>query len=730
MPTVLAAALLGGALAASGVLAIGGSFVAALGGSAFLAGAAVYGGLALVGQLLAPKPPSANLNSLTGTLRRTQRAAVMIKRWILGRARVAGYLVFYEETNDGRTVHMVLLLGVAPCSTIERIWIDGTEITIQRSQSGTITCSEYPDGQLEIRPYLSGDGAGGSALRNATDDWTAAHQLNDIAWAHIKLTQPTYGNDVDKRVWNRLPNIEFLVKGLEFTWPGQAVATWTENAAACRYWFLHKYLKIPSGAFDETDITDAYDICNQTVQVTLPTAYQDYPDTAKRYAVNGVISAGDNIDQINAEMDYAWAGNIVEADGLILFRPGATRPVAAELTDSDLLEDGAPVKFSPAPSIQQRVNAVTNALNQSSQHDWTELELPEHVDDDALARDKSKLAQSLGTRSFVVDPVTDGRLKALYLRRARASGIHEWHIGTGEDFANLELLPADIVTLTNSELGLDATRCVILSSRLNVDWTASLIMKELPENTYTDELVLPPLMPRKLTLPAPTEPPPAPTNLTAEIIVEIIQDGVIRTRMHVSWTEVAHGAIVTVTGPNDFEIKAIGASSAEIDLPGPGDYTASCRHVSPAGVVSDETTITAAASWDALIPPAPNALQVRQVSGFIQIITEAIPDRDIAGFEMRYNSSEVDSLDDLTEITAANWSTARRLDITSLVPSVSGRSLIATALVPITARYRISVRYVTRAGIEGPVADIGISYSQCRPLAPALFRAIRSGQAV
>ena len=126
------------------------------------------------------------------------------------------------------------------------------------------------------------------------------------------MTQPEYGQDIEKRFWARIPNIEFLVKGLKFTWPGQATATWTENAAAIRYWWESQRRGRPTSAYDLTDFTAAYNLCEEEVDVTdggndppSPAGYESYNPISKRYSYNGAISSGDDVQQIEDQMDAA-----------------------------------------------------------------------------------------------------------------------------------------------------------------------------------------------------------------------------------------------------------------------------------------------------------------------------------------------------------------------------------------------------------------------------------------
>ena len=152
--------------------------------------------------------------------------------------------------------------------------------------------------------------------------WTTEHKLDGVSWVAVKLTQTEYGQDLEKRLFTRVPNIEFLVKGIKITWPGQTTKKWTENAAALRYWWETERRGRPDSAIHQGDFTAAYDRCAGEVTVSLPSGYEGFKATSYRYTINGMVESGDDVSRVETNMDAAWAGQVIEAGGLIRFRPG------------------------------------------------------------------------------------------------------------------------------------------------------------------------------------------------------------------------------------------------------------------------------------------------------------------------------------------------------------------------------------------------------------------------
>ncbi|MCY4059106.1 MAG: hypothetical protein OXG44_13985, partial [Gammaproteobacteria bacterium] len=221
-------------------------------------------------------------------------------------------------------------------------------------------------------------------------------------------------------------------KKINVEWPGQATPTWTENAAAIRHWWETERRGRPAEAIHRGDFDAAYAACQQPVDLTgLPDAFKvdgKTPEAPERYTINGVVTAGDDVDQVEAQMDAAWAGEVIEVGGQLRFRPGVDRVVTMELTDAnttdpkkidddDIIE---PPAIKPWPALQERINAVTCEIAQSKAHEWTKLSLPEYVDSPAEDRDGVKRSGEIRL-AYVVDPIAAGRLQAVNLRRARES---------------------------------------------------------------------------------------------------------------------------------------------------------------------------------------------------------------------------------------------------------------------------------------------------------------------
>ena len=534
--------------------------------SALVTGAIYYGANLALSHLFGPDTP--DFGTSGSATRSTVRAALLRPRYVLGRARVGGYLAhYYEDDRDDSPVvrdvpadvHVALVLCAGPIDAIERIWVDGEELSWEAERNGmaragfflplrqtfglahgrerfpsifgllptalgnvinsltiregsamdgdTITFPEEPfttgegdnqSRQLIMYPHLSGDGQGGAELRAVSSDWTEEHELNGLAWVHIHMHQPDYGNDFNARVWTAFPQIEFLVRGSKITWPGQAAAIWTDNAAAIRYWWERNIRGLPAIAFNQPSVLAAVSACGQPVEYDdIPEEYARYRTDASKYSTNGVFYLDDPRDRAKAELDFAWQGFAVEANGQVFFRPGVDRPPVGRISPANIIK---PLSFRPQQALQDRVNAMSMRLAASNAHNWQALELPEYEDEPAQERDGQRLERDLGQRQYVADPLTAGRCMAILARRTRASAGFTYRIRPGDTFEALSWLPTDRLLLDDPELGFENFPVVIDGIRRRDDWSVDVTVREAPDGIHSDDLVLPPLLGRYLDL--------------------------------------------------------------------------------------------------------------------------------------------------------------------------------------------------------------------------------------
>ena len=646
MPPVVAGAALGAILGAAGLV------TATVLGSTILAGALIYGGLAAASYLLQPDAPSLpSLSGSSGTTKSTIKSALTPRRWALGRTRLSGVLAFAREAYSRESdFWIVLLLSEGSCVEIQRLWSSGEKVEFTRSADGVIQGTGDWQNRITIWEEFDGlgstGGAGPTALRAACADWTTDHQLKGISHVIVRLRQSNYGAgtadvDLDDRFWTAVPDLSFLLKGMKITWPGQAVATWTENAAAIRYWWMRNRRGIPDEAIFVGGIGQAVAVCGHQVTVMAPTGADaaDYPATEARYAINGTVLSGMAVEQVEAEFDWCWQGHVVEIDGVHHFRPGAERAPILDLGADDIMSLEA---LRAAPSLQDRVNAAHIRISQSWAHDWSPLSLPEFVDPEQQLRDGERYPLDLGERQFEASPTGVIRKTAVYMRRARASAVFTYRVQARSDLRWLGVLPTDRLRLTDPSLGLENFLVVIHGVTVNPDWSVTLQLEEAPDGIYSDTLYLGPLRGRGVAGPGSRLPPLAPVfeNTTPSFVAFLTADGQVHTDVIVEVTPSAYAALrVTITGPEGFEDtkQIIGRSRVVMAVPTEGDYTVKAQYVSNLDITGPAVTADLTINWDNLVSTAPTGCAVEELDDGTRSYSWDVPMfRNLAGIVIRY----------------------------------------------------------------------------------------------
>ena len=621
---VLLAAALG-----AGAGAIGLSTVTIL-GSAIIGGAVVYGGLALAQYLVTPRPSLAGQSISQGQAdtRKTIVSAIEPARWILGRARTGGVLVYlYSPDEDDKILHMMLVLCEGPIEGIEKIWINGEELPWQDSTGeASITTSgeaveplaesNYAE-HLQFRFFHNGAEAA-KELQEAGGQWSEEHQLTGKACVHIKLTQTDYGSDRDARLYSNLPRFEFLVKGLKFAHPeSRGREVWTDNSAAIRYWWLTQRRQIPTTAISSSSFRQAFNICETLVDNQLTQELEDegFEASSKRYTINGIITSTDNHDQVEKEMDFTWAGYVVEEGGFHYFRPGTTRPIRASIEPSDIITR---LGIQPAPAMSDRINSATMRISQSAHHEWLEYGLDDLQDQDAINRDGRLLQRDFGSRAFVSTAPAAGRLLAIMLRRARANKIYSVRLSPGSELKYFNLLPTDRVRLNDPELGIENESLAITAKTINSDFSIDLTLESEPDGIYADTAINP--SGRGIAYRRSGGLPPSPSNVQATASVFRTDDNTIHSIIEVSWAPTSHRTRVRVEGPFD-DTAETSNSSIKIFVPYQGTYTLKIQHINRFFVSSNVVSKFVVIDWEGVI--------VNTASVGVESIFALVADTDI-----------------------------------------------------------------------------------------------------
>ena len=465
--------------------------------------------------------------------------------------------------RDPAWLWLIQVISEGACEGIEKVWIDGNEIPLTRvgnkltPSSGTYKRrTGDPSELLEIYEYFDADGTQGTEMRtegipatrmysdtedgtkttdpdegtewyhdlqegstteyqepqlysHETKPWTSAHRLNGLSYVGIKLFQPYYQSQrpqgtatgEGKRIWQRIPRIEYLVKGKKIRWPGQSTPKYTENPIAWLYWYDTERRGIDAAKIDTASFDESFNKCDEDVTIKAT----DIPDshaylrnhangtrTTKRYFGGLIFESGQESDEVYARIRSCSTAYRYQDAGKIHYR------VDFERASSQTLEAGDFVSIqqvSPWPAVDARINDFNATLAQSERNGF-KSDTVRLTDDPAKARDGKEL--SLDVRlDGVYDELVAARLLYIMLRHQRETLTCQATVGRLDGMTHLSAKPGDVWTVTHPLLGLTAQRMELVEiAKSFVDGTADVSLKLLDSGVYADTIVLPQIRPR------------------------------------------------------------------------------------------------------------------------------------------------------------------------------------------------------------------------------------------
>ena len=691
-----------GAAAAGAALATGAAFGAAIASisiATLAVGAALGAASTLALYLLADKPdaPSGFRNAA-----HTFRAAVLPARWLLGRVKVGGFLIYHGEDDDSRDydtskgTHIaardfwrVLVVSEGACDGLEALYLNGKKIPIVRAdhtitydgetrtyerwqvaagaelgyrtriehtlQNGKLVAREVGSSLVDIYPVLDGAGnrflpleeASASERFDAPGPWTADHKLQGVSYIAIKVRQPSAGfrgETGNEKEWTRIPEIQFVMRGIKITWPGQTTPIWTRNAAALRYWWETERRNIPAAEIDTPTFTEAYGICEQEITRTLTQEQIDagYDAVRPRYTLDGYVEADDNIRDVEEGFDIAWLGFVVDAGGKRYFRPGATRAPRLTITQDDWAEFPT---LQPANELTNKINVARASVGQSRHHNFTEFDIGELVDDPAVQRDGVRRARDLGVLPFTTDALTARRLVATLLRGWRYEGFTlSGVLKPGETNDLFGLIPTDVVTVDLPPYGYGGANSLMMAvaeREIRPDLSIFVRLHLTAADVYEDATGFPPLV--NLT-PLPDfdrRVPPVPANVSVSQDAFTTETGSVARKAYIVWD--AHGYRaevryrISADDPAEWEIVETPDNSAVLTLDKASTYKFAVRHITRFGIAGpwhSEAGEDITVQGDLSPPGALTMFVVEPALGTLRVSGTMPADEDVRGVEI------------------------------------------------------------------------------------------------
>ena len=376
---------------------------------------------------------------------------------------------------------------------------------------------------------------------------------------------------------------------------------------------------------------------------------------SSRYGVSGAISAADDVERVEEELDFAWAGSVVELGGRLSFRPGADVASSGTIT----AVNGEALSVAPPPPRSERINGASLSLPASRIHGGAGYSLPELMDETAVALDGAALVEDLGEAAYLSSPTAARRVLRTMLRASRAARGRRYRVQAGSSGSWLSVRPGRQVTVTDSTQGLADAGFLVVGTVLAPDTgTLELDLLEQSAGTFVDEIELPvaySAMVRAVLA--------APMDLEAQDVTWIGRDGTARSRIKVTWTQetgastqvkwlpvlLADQTLETVVDGMPETIKMADASDSESLVSTGGSaylapvrqgvlYLISARHVL-GGVESPWSLTFVAALGDEQTPASPSGLRGMPIPGGVRLEWSLAAEKDYAHTEVYDGSS-------------------------------------------------------------------------------------------
>ena len=736
MPALALGALLTGAISVGVTAATAG--IAAVTLATFAVPAAITLGVGIISRAFAPKPPSfAGIeagvvdpvtSATRGAAERTINSAITPKRWIVGEVRCTGRIVWVHVDDDEAVVnqdtrrdtvsslHMAMVLSADSCDGISEIWLDGDQLTVTKTTENDH--SVYKADGFVLHEYFKADGSEGSecfaAATGAELSFNAADvSAEGLSWCYIKLTQNDYGNDLETRRYNKVPNIELVVRGIKISAGRDPAGTkaFTENAAIIRKWWITERRGIDYRLIDRTYYRAAVARCDTMIDISNLTNFDSSAMSTDlaRYTINGLIHSGDDVTRIEQDMDFAWDGSVVDWDGELLFRPGGDRLSVREITGEDIVEEPL---YRPGTTLN--ANRFLCDIPQSEWHDHLPYTLT--VDDTGKQQyDGSVQTANLGRVDLVSNPAQAANLLRSAARRARASSSLELTVMPNDDFVNTTIVPGDKVTINIPEIALVDADFFVMDTRVLDGWAMKLVLVEWGSDWYDDTLSLEYYSPRQvLTVGRLT----APTPVTVIIAAAQNADGTfvwyaLLTMPSSVWQY--HIRYKPTSNNDDWQEATTAGNQTTVQLNAAGEWTFEVRSQSRDGRQSPATTVKATAGYDISLPPVPVLARKTVQDGLVRYVLNNLGPF-VNGIEIAYTFADLGDPVPGALADGAAFEAATQLGQYAIVPagSLTEERTVIDSL-PELGQYNLYARARDIAGRHSGIVRLGLESLKLDP---------------
>ena len=587
---------------------------------------------------LTPKPKAPDLSGSQGYSLSGSSGAALDHQIIYGEARVGGARIYDSSTGgNNEFLHRILAFAGHEIDSYQEVYLNDEVVTIDGS--GNVTSPSRYDGFVRIKTYLGTDAqTADSDLISETSDltdgrWTSNHRLRGIAYVYVrfKFDQDAFPNGV--------PALSVKVRGKKVYDPRTETTSWSDNPALClRDYLTSDYgLGQPSARIDDSLVTNAANICEQTVE------------SEDRYTCNGAFLTSLEPAQIGTDLLSSMGGLLWYGQGKWRMKAAAWSAPTVSFDENDLRSG---ISLSTRHSRRDNFNSVKGTFA-GDETDWQITDYPEVTDSAFLTADNNLPNVLDFPLPFTSSSLTAQRVARIALNRNREQITFSAAFGMGA----FQVQVGDFVNITNERFGWDQKPFEVVEWTFGLtgdglDIQINMTLREISEGVFTGASGAV-FEQNNTTLPDPFRPVPVGLNLSSE--VRIINE------------HLTNVIFASVTSSEPFNVERVEvqfkkSSETNWRVAGVGDlgvyeildtegvtYDVRARSYSFLGVKSDFVSLTGFVVAGLAFPPADVGGFTAEINGAsVHLEWEPVPDLDLSFYRIRHAVEE----------TSATWANA------------------------------------------------------------------------
>ena len=287
-------------------------------------------------------------SSLDAGTRVAVRDPVAAKKLVYGDTRVGGTIVFLDQTDDNKYLHMVVILAPHEIEGITRGAFNQDTYTIDGNNNLVFDDS---DAQSQYGNYVKAKFVNGSDLSRTvpfsfrSPKWTSSHKLTGTSFVYFRFQ---HNNDAFPA---GLPSLSFRLEGNHVVDTRTDSTAYSQNPAMCiRDYMLDEThgLGVKSTELDEASFEQAANVCDENVSLSGGGSH-------KRYTLDGIVDTA-NTPKKNLElMLTSLNGTLFYSNGKWKLHAGEYRTPTVTLDENDIVGN---IAVTTAISRRDSFNAI------------------------------------------------------------------------------------------------------------------------------------------------------------------------------------------------------------------------------------------------------------------------------------------------------------------------------------------------------------------------------------